>query len=279
MIYYLYNDTVELEFNVNSHRYKINGNYVQGVTTLLGSVTDKSNLINWSANLASDYFKTTVEELLAQKAPITPEVLETISEDARKAHRLRKEAGGDVGTQAHTIIQNYISDNVPLETSDKKVGKVLKGFQSFLDEYQPKFIEAEKVCYSKTYNYAGTYDAIMEINGKRYMTDWKTADPMGVYKGPKHTGTFTAYPQHFLQCAAYDLAYCDDSAFSQGLENYHPEKIKKFDGHAVIYITKSGKCYPFFSYETIKNKDAFVSALNLARRNKELSFENFNITT
>ena len=85
MIYYLYNDTVELEFNVNSHRYKINGNYVQGVTTLLGSVTDKSNLINWSANLASDYFKTTVEKLLAQKAPITPEVLETISEDARKA--------------------------------------------------------------------------------------------------------------------------------------------------------------------------------------------------
>lgn len=277
MIYSLYDNDIELEFNVSSHRYKVNGSYVQGVTTILGSVTDKSNLINWSANLASELFRDRIQALVAGGKTITSDELETIYEDARRAHTVRKEAGGDVGTQAHNIIENYIANGAPLSSTDKKVAKVLKGFEKFLAEYNPKFIASEQLCYSKKYNYAGTYDAVIEINGKTYMADWKTADPMGVYRGSKHTGQFKAYPQHFYQCAAYDLAYCDEAIYVNTI-NADPDTFKKFDGHAVIYITKSGKCYPYFSYDTTKNKETFVGGLKMARRNKELTdFESLTI--
>ena len=52
----LYNGKVNLDFDPVKHRYKINGEFANGVTTAL-SILAKPQLIYWSANMAADFVK------------------------------------------------------------------------------------------------------------------------------------------------------------------------------------------------------------------------------
>jgi len=48
-------------------------------------------------------------------------------------------------------------------------------FVHWVDEMKPKFISTEKTVFNTKHNYAGTLDAIVEIEGKRYILDYKTS--------------------------------------------------------------------------------------------------------
>jgi hypothetical protein len=65
-------------------------------------------------------------------------------------------------------------------------------FQRFLLDWQPTYIEAEATVYNRTHGYAGTLDAIVEIEGKKYVLDIKTGK--------------NVWPEAALQLAAYSHA-------------------------------------------------------------------------
>jgi len=45
-------------------------------------------------------------------------------------------------------------------------------FKSWCDEVKPKFISTEKTVFNKEYMYAGTLDAIVEIDGRTWVIDY-----------------------------------------------------------------------------------------------------------
>jgi hypothetical protein len=49
-------------------------------------------------------------------------------------------------------------------------------FQRFLDAFKPKYLAAEAPVYNLGYSYAGTLDAIVELDGQVCVLDYKTTD-------------------------------------------------------------------------------------------------------
>lgn len=238
----LYND-IKLKFTHNGHRYQIDQGKgwepVQGVTTILGKVVAKDGLVNWAANLAVD----------AMLDGATPE-------EARKAHTQKKQKGADIGSEVHTAIESHIKGR-KVQVSTPEAEKALEAFYEWLTQRNVKFLESEIAVYSKKYNYCGTCDFIAEIDGRRYIGDWKTADPKKQWKNNKYTGKLQAYPEHFIQVAAYDQALTE--------MGHAP-----FDGHMIVYVTKDGKLHTFINKGVNENKQAWLGALELSRRLQKL---------
>lgn len=259
MNYELYGGEIILEFNESSHRYKVDGKFKEGVTSILGSVTSKEGLIPWAANMASKAFADDLTALLRKKSNITPDDIKTLSEDARKAHVRRKDSASDIGTEVHYAVNQFIKNGTIPQFTDKSAQKAWSAFLQWHEQMKPKYLKTEQPVYSKKLDYCGTFDCWAEINGKITMLDFKTGNPNMKFAGTKATGITSAYPKDFIQCAAYDYAHSEefDREYS--------------DQYMVVYITKAGKLEYFISEAIEKNIEAWECAVTLSRWYKELN--------
>src|SRR5258706_9744366 len=121
------------------------------------------------------------------------------------------------------MIEHYLkgSDVVMSKVSDGATN-AFGAFVTLFSTVRPGILASEQVIFSPTYRYAGTYDALLEIDGKRYIVDFKTTNagrkaPQGIY------------PEYFIQLGAYALAR---------EEEYPDEKIQ---GLMVVSVRKDGK--------------------------------------
>ena len=99
------------------------------------------------------------------------------------------------------------------------------------------FTASEKRLYSETHWIAGTLDAVVEIEGKKYVCDFKTT-----------SGIYDRTP--FAQCAGYRLM----------LEEMGE---KDFDGSVIVRIGKDGTFEEKFSYDYSTDKKIFLACLEL----------------
>lgn len=106
----LYNGEIVMEFNPSAHRYKINGDYKQGVTTILGSVTNKDGLIKWAADMTADAFAADLSAFLAKGGVITDAAIKKASDSAKTAHTSRRDSAADIGSLCHEWISEYINE-------------------------------------------------------------------------------------------------------------------------------------------------------------------------
>lgn len=257
----LYNGEIELQFSEAAHRYKVNGQYVEGVTTLLSKVISKDGLVPWAANLVTKYIQENCGVIEDLPEPIYS-VSETTLQEARVAHLRKKTKGADVGSIVHKFIEGCVNSRLnqtpkPKMPEDKQAYKAAEAWLKWVADSDIKFIKSEVVVYSKQHNYCGTADIIFELNGKRYLGDWKTSDPKKEYKNG-YTGKLQAYSEHFVQIGAYDVAYSEE----------FPDD--KFDAHMVIYITKTGQLHTFETDNTERSKKLFINAVNLSRGLREI---------
>ncbi|MBA3678607.1 hypothetical protein H0W80_00165 [Candidatus Saccharibacteria bacterium] len=259
MIYKLYNNEIEMDFNEGVHRYKVNGEYKEGVTTLINSVTSKDGLISWAANLSANTFRDNIRRVFDRTGTITDNDIENASDTARKAHTAKKDKGADTGTEVHKLIADYIALKLQgvestIVSSNTQVQHSLNAFNHWQETYNPAYIHSEKPIYSKQYDYCGTFDCLANIKGKLTMIDFKTANPNANWK----TGEVKPYPKDFIQCSAYDEAYTEE--YGSGCDQY-----------MVVYVTKTGELYVFVDEDIEETKKAWVCALTLARHNKVLN--------
>ena len=244
----LYNGEVTIRFTEGNHRYKYleQNAYLEGVTTTLGTVIDKSMaLVPWALNMCVNYILENFSFDMS-KAELTE-----LLQEAKKAHTRKKEAGADTGTVVHEALERYIKEGVA-SLSDESGLKPFIAFLEWEAEVNPKYLWSEKILYSKEHNYCGTCDIAFEINGVKYLGDWKTSDPRKEFKNGKYTGRVKAYPGHFLQVAAYDTA------------NYE-ECGEVFDAYMIVYITKTGELHTFETTDVYSAKTNWLNALHLAR--------------
>jgi ATP-dependent exoDNAse (exonuclease V) beta subunit len=174
------------------------------VTTLIGAL-DKPALVPWAALRTA--------EAAVDDAPIWQHRLEhegrASAIDYLKQARFRGAGKGarsatDLGKAVHKACEHAAIHGrfLPEDTADDELKPFLRQFRQFLQDFQPKYIAAEVTVFSPEYGYAGTADAFMEIDGVRYIVDYKTSresnDARGNPKGP--------YQEVALQLAAYRYA-------------------------------------------------------------------------
>jgi hypothetical protein len=255
MIHKLYGDTIEVEFKEVSHRYKVNGEFKPGVTTVLGLL--HKDLMDWAVYMAVGSFSEAVAPFLADGRKMTKIALKNVADEAKKAHKNKSDKGKDVGTIVHGVIeeatQHYlnvgnwpdvvdIDKHLPEDSNVEKIAAVRNCVQNWIkwrNDYDVVPIMFERVVYSKELGYCGTMDIYFKSRrtGKTYVGDYKSSEPQKIRNSKYQITGYKAYPEHYAQCAAYDYAL-------------NEELGEEPDGYAIIYLPKEGD-YQMFTREAV----------------------------
>lgn len=213
--------------------YKLNGVEYPSVTTITG-ILDKPALLGWAANCAVDFIKERLDEL---KDPIDVHKGEDILEQARKAYALKRDTAADAGTQCHHAIQMYIEGHDPYPSL--QCDEALNGYKAFLaweELNHVEWLESEVTVYSVNHGYAGRFDAIANVNGHRFLIDFKTS------KG--------VWDEHRYQVCAYRQAY--NEMLREGQE--------PIENLAVLHLDKSSAEPNFIPL--LNNIDRYTNLFN-----------------
>lgn len=272
----LYNGEVEITFYPDSHRYKLAGekSYLLSATAITGIIDKSRVLINWAIGLTGSYLRKYLEESSSNN--FTSEELSPIIEEALNQHNQKREEAADTGSQVHDMAERIgmaLKNNESIEDITKEISEmdsasknpelseeeanklqnVVNGITAFIDwvvDHNVKFIECERMVYSRKHKFVGTTDAIVEIDGKRYLIDYKTS------KG--------VYSDMYYQVAGYTIAYEEETGI-------------KLDGQMLIHFNKENGQFAVKDItpeENAINQETFLHCLAVKQREKELNIYN-----
>lgn len=221
----LYAGKYTIEYKDGNHRYYLDGTVVPSVTTILGQVIAKPELLVWPLNLA-------LKELEEKLPHITKEDINL----ARYAHVRKRDSGSSTGTAVHYLAEQRLkmplNRYLDIQNVPQEVALAAMAFESWYIQMRPKVEGVEKVVYSPSMNYVGTYDSILVLDGTRYLCDLKTANA-GKY-APKGV-----YAEHFVQLGAYYAAYQEQQEYEEPIDK-RKYKPKPIDDLMVISARKDG---------------------------------------
>lgn len=254
----LYKGKVEILYYPTSHRYKLDGSYLEGVTTAL-SIVNKPQLMSWASKMAVEVFV----DYYDAKALWNKEEFKAICKEARAAHVNYKDARAEVGLAVHDWIEAHIAGTDNIITPDIALG--VASYLEFEKQHKPKYKFSERVIYSKAYNYAGRVDSGMILDDMYGIVDFKTGTPDREYsiKTKRYTGKYRAYNTHLAQVGGYDVAISEEDS-------------DEADFYGVVYLDAlEGRLWFFRSYHTDHWADYYITALKLHRLNKQSEKVNF----
>jgi len=193
----IYNDTHTVAFKNNTHRYLVDSLPKPGVTTIMNKVLAKPGLMLWPLNVAMEHLKTKL-----------PTITVSDLEEAALLHARKRDEGAGAGTLVHEAVEEFLR-NKPhvmlrsLHDQPEEVMLAALSFEQWFKKTKPKVIAVERVVYSEDLDYAGTFDCILQFNGKTYLCDLKTTNasreaPRGVYA------------EYFIQLGGYLWAYTEE---------------------------------------------------------------------
>lgn len=162
-----------LVFYEASHRYKLDGEWVPGVTTILG-VLDKPAIPKWAAAQVAEYVADNpegVEHLRAMgRAPMV-NALKNLPWEKRDTAAVR-------GTDVHAIAERIVHGD-QVEVPEHLVGYVESAL-AFMDDYGIEPVLVEACVGSRKHQYAGKLDLIADSKVGRAIFDYKTT-ASGIY--------------------------------------------------------------------------------------------------
>jgi len=154
---------------------------VPSVTTIIGNM-NKPALPNWAAKEVATY---AVENMLAWEN-LPPKDAIDLLKRAPYRNMTRK---GDIGTAVHAAIEATASEH-DAPPIDPDLLPYVAGAVQFLDDLVETVVHLEVTVFNRTWEYAGTTDAILILkDGRTAITDWKTSKNI--------------YPEVALQLQAY----------------------------------------------------------------------------
>ena len=223
-------------FDKEKHIHTLDGKPLIGVTTVLGVIA-KPFLIQWSANMTEQHIRENISYVIPGEDGGYWAIKPSVVEEAKTAHRKKKEKAGDWGTEVHKAIEQSIKKEKITAELDEKGKEVFDKFLNWAVENKVEFLESEKHVYSKKLWIGGILDLVIKIDGKKYIGDIKTSS--GIYN------------EAFFQMGAYNLC----------LEEM--KEHKDVEGYIVINLKKDGTIDFKVATDMSLNKKAFKSALEL----------------
>lgn len=187
----------------NGRFYNVDGELYPSVTHILTAI-NKPALVPWAAKVEREACTAAAAalydelNLTGQKFPASWYLTELHARlGTVKAHTRALEKAGDIGTQAHKLIEWTLRTAIGAEAGPKPLvsDAALWAFMAFEDWAKSvalKPVLIERMVYSKRYGYAGTMDVLARVNGVLRTVDFKTGKAI--------------YPEAHLQSAAYRVA-------------------------------------------------------------------------
>ena len=158
------------------------GFYFQGdrpyisVTSVL-KIIDKSDvLLRWAAR--ETYFAMVKN----------PNITET---EATSAHLKTRDSAASRGHTIHSLIDLFRSSGAVIDQVPPPFQGYYTSFKKWLDKNSPEFVVQEKSIFDEALGIGGTFDALVKINNKFYLVDFKTNREGNIY------------PEVQLQLSAY----------------------------------------------------------------------------
>lgn len=179
-----------LKFYPASHRYKLDGAWVPGVTTILG-VLDKPAIPKWAAGQVAEYVADNpdaIEHLRQMGRGPMVQALKGVPWEKRDRAAAR-------GTTIHDYAERILRGE-DVEVDDELV-PVIENALAFLDEWHIEPLVIEAPVASREHRYAGTLDIVARYTHPATgvsavaVWDWKSG---------------RAFPEHAMQITAYGHA-------------------------------------------------------------------------
>jgi hypothetical protein len=191
----------ELTFDEVTHRYRLNGKPVPGVTTLIKSTYPEGfHLGVWKIKQASSWV---IEQLLRDTRDIhfiSDEELDQLIKSSTTAWKKKAELAADIGKLAHAYAEEYekrgfISDELREKiigsANLKKLLNCIKQFRRWENKVKDEIVGSECIAASPSLHVAGMYDRLAVRNGRLVLSDFKTSGAI--------------YAEYFIQLAGYAL--------------------------------------------------------------------------
>lgn len=227
------------------HHYKLDGQSVPGVTTILSNGIPKPALTNWAAKQAATFAADNLETLAA------------LDRDARidlvKGSPWRdRDAAARRGTEVHRLAERLMHGD-EVDVPEELTGHV-DSYMAFLDDFNPDPILIEAVVGHRAHKWMGTLDLVAKVGGQTLLMDIKTTRS-GIYG------------ETALQLAAYRFAefYLDDKGQEQPMvpTDGCAAVWVRADGYDLVPVDASGNTYKVFRFaqqiaqwQTVTSKEA-----------------------
>lgn len=161
---------MSLIFYQKSHRYRLDGSWVPGVTTLIKKGLPKPALPYWSAKMVAEWVADNpdlTEELkrLGGRGPAVA-YLKELPWQKRDDAAIR-------GTDVHALAER-LAHGEEVEVPEHLAGHV-QGYVDWLDANQPEVLLTERPVASRQWRYAGTFDLVAKLDGVTWLLDVKTS--------------------------------------------------------------------------------------------------------
>lgn len=182
-----------------SHRYKLDGRWVPGVTTLIKGGLPKDALMYWSARMVAEWVADHPEDVESLRRMGRGPMIQALKEVPWE----KRDVAAVRGTDVHAIAER-VAAHEEVEVPDHLADYVTSCVE-FLDMWRPKTLLVERPVANRSHWWAGKFDFIGELpDGRIVLVDWKTAES-GIW------------PETAFQLAAYRHAefWVDDDGNEQ----------------------------------------------------------------
>ena len=239
----LYKGDAIITFDDGRHIFRDSkGVVIPSVTTATGIIDKSGPLMWWVAEMMGLFLTDNWDIKKIKKESEKMALIDT----AKKEYRRAKEAAADIGTEIHQWVSDWIGGKKPDMPEDEKVVNGITAFLKFQKEHKVKWLESERIIYSKKHNYAGILDAVGRINGKGELVliDFKSSKSI--------------YDDMRFQVAGYQIAFEEETG-------------AKIDKRMIIRFGKEdGEFEAVELDEDEADKKIFLACLQVAKRMKEL---------
>lgn len=157
-----------LTFTPANHRYRLDGKWVPGVTTVIG-VLEKPAIPKWAAKSVAEYVadnREAVEHLYAAgRGPMVASLKEIPWQ--------KRDAAADRGTQFHDYAERLLLGE-EIDVPDEQV-PLVESALAFMEDWDIRPVLNEQCVASREHWYAGKLDLVADHNrGPRAIFDWKS---------------------------------------------------------------------------------------------------------
>lgn len=160
---------MSLIFYPKSHRYKLDGEWVPGVTTVIGVLDKSAPLVSWAAGLVAEFVADgpeLVDGLRAAGRDPLIAALKKLPDEAKKR-------AGQRGTDFHDYAEQILNGE-EVDVPEEHI-PLVESALAFHHDWQIGPVLTEAVVGSRGHAYAGKLDLVADhANGPRAVFDWKT---------------------------------------------------------------------------------------------------------
>ena len=232
-IQYWDGDDIDLEYDDAKHTYMVGERKVPSVTRVVDAVFPKY-LVDWAATSGADYWK----ENYGKDVDMYSGIL--------NAHKQISHKAQEIGLEVHKWIELWIKFMISGgETSTDYPDRVkvpMQNFHKWVESRDIEWLACEKKVYSRSWEYAGTIDALAKVNGKLCVIDFKTSAKI--------------YKEYYLQVSAY----CN--AIGEMMGN-----LPKLG--MIVRLDKEEEKFQEVAFDHWQHNDVFIDALNIKRFQSE----------